>query len=477
MNANAMTNLTIGTVSTARNTGDGTSGVRPADHLYVVMEGRRPLGGSARVSLHGVTRVSVAKAPGDARDVRAAGRLLDVRIPDESMSREHALFEQADANWTITDCGSKNGTYVNGRLIEPRTPVAIEDGDTIEVGRTFLLLRERVPTADDDPREAGFSSPVEGHAALITVIPTLRRAFRLLRNVAPSDLPILVLGETGTGKELLARAVHELSGRKGDLVAVNSGAMPENLVESELFGYARGAFSGASRDHAGIVRSADHGTLFLDEIGDLPPSAQAKLLRVLQEGEVQPVGTTRPIRVDVRVVAATHHDLPALVQRGRFRQDLYGRLAGEIVRLPPLRDRKEDLGSLIATLLARHAQLPAGQYRLTRSAIRGLLAYSWPQNIRELDLAIRAAVLHCGGRPIELEHLPEAMRALPPPKVAAKADRDAELRHRLRDLLQKHRGNVSAVAREMGKARSLVHKWMVRVGLEPERFRTRGSQL
>jgi transcriptional regulator with PAS, ATPase and Fis domain len=279
-------------------------------------------------------------------------------------------------------------------------------------------------------------------------------------------VPIELLGESGTGKEVVARALHALSGRAGRLVAVNCGAIAGNLVESELFGSRRGAFSGAE-DRVGHVRTADRGTLLLDEIGDLPLPAQAALLRVLQEGEVVPVGDSVPIAVDVRVIAATHRDLDAKVAAGEFRADLLARLGGLRATLPPLRDRREDLGLILAE---------AGPRALTREAGRALLAHDWPLNIRELRQAIDAAIALAGDAAIGLEHLPEPVRRahLQPgdeAAVDALSAEDRAVRDRLVELLREHRGNVAAVARSLGKARPQVHRWLRRFHLDADSYR------
>jgi transcriptional regulator with GAF, ATPase, and Fis domain len=302
-----------------------------------------------------------------------------------------------------------------------------------------------------------------------------------VEQVARSALPVVFSGESGTGKEILARAVHTLSGRSGAFVAVNCGALPETLVETELFGYRKGAFSGANEDRPGLVRSADQGTLFLDEIGDLPLPSQAAFLRVLQEREVLPVGGTRPIAVDVRLIAATHRDLDALVAEDRFRQDLFARISGLKVTLPPLRERREDLGLLIEALLARTGA-PPDHGVFDALAARALFRYDWPLNIRELERALAQAVVLAGDAPIGCEHLPDAVAdALAPPSAddeplepeaeAASGDEESRLREELTRLLREHRGNISAVARAKGKARMQIQRWCKRFRLDPESFR------
>jgi transcriptional regulator with GAF, ATPase, and Fis domain len=231
-------------------------------------------------------------------------------------------------------------------------------------------------------------------------------------------------------------------------------------VESELFGHKRGAFSGALADHSGLFRAAAQGTMLLDEIGDLPLPAQAALLRVLQEGEVRPVGGTQSFKVDVRIVAATHRDLEALVARGAFREDLLARLAGFTLRLPPLRERKEDIGLLISALL-RRSDRP--HITLSAEACEALLAYDWPRNIRELERALARAVLLATSGVIEVEHLGiRADEATHPVEVS---------REGLMASLEKHAGNVTSVAKQFATSRSQVHRWLRRYGLDTKDYR------
>jgi transcriptional regulator with GAF, ATPase, and Fis domain len=287
----------------------------------------------------------------------------------------------------------------------------------------------------------------------------------------------MLQGETGTGKELAARALHTWSGRGGPFVAVNCGALPEQLAESELFGVRRGAFTGAVEDRPGLVRSSSGGTLLLDEVGELPSLLQVKLLRVLQENEVQPVGAAQPVRVDLRVVTATHRDLAALVEEGGFRRDLFARLTGLEVEIPPLRDRRVDLGLLIPALL-RRAGAPAAVH-FSREAGRALFHWSWPHNVRELEKALALAVALAGDGRIELSHLPEVVRTAPEPRpdpmaghaVRPLSEADVTRRTELIEQLRAHHGNVSAVAREMGVARMQIQRWCRRFHLDPASFR------
>jgi len=247
--------------------------------------------------------------------------------------------------------------------------------------------------------------------------PAMKDVLSRVRAVAPSDTTVLVRGETGTGKEGLARLVHDLSPRfGGPFVVVNLGAIPDTLIESELFGHERGAFTGADRRRAGRFEQAEGGTLFLDEVGDAPPAVQVRLLRVLQEREVQRVGGTSTLRVDVRVVAATNRDLERMVVEGGFRQDLYYRLAVFPVNLPPLRQRPEDLRPLVEHLLARHA---AGMNRrvpaVPEAAWAALAAHPWPGNVRELENFLQRALILSPGPELALPPLPAAGRAAAAP--------------------------------------------------------------
>src|SRR3989442_1997706 len=264
---------------------------------------------------------------------------------------------------------------------------------------------------------------------MATLSPAFALELERVATFARSQVPVLVSGETGTGKELIASAIHELSGRPGPFVAVNCGAIAPNLVESELFGYRKGAFSGALEDRPGLVRSSEHGTLLLDEIGDLPLAAQAALLRVLQENEVLPVGGTRPVKVDLRVVAATHRDLAALAAQDRFRRDLLARLDGARISLPALRERREDFGLILSALLEETAGEMARDVIFSPDAARTLLLHSWPLNVRELEKCIASAVLLARDRRVELPdprgkplNAPKA-RGPPPPSTCPQSPR------------------------------------------------------
>jgi transcriptional regulator with PAS, ATPase and Fis domain len=296
-----------------------------------------------------------------------------------------------------------------------------------------------------------------------------------LERIAESELSVMLLGESGTGKEVAARELHRLSGRRGEFRAVNCAAIPQNLLESELFGYKRGAFSGAERDKIGLVRAAHQGTLLLDEIGDMPLEAQAKLLRVLQSKELYPIGATSPEGVDVRFVCATHRDLSKLQQEGRFRTDLFARLNEYQLRLPPLRERKEDLFMLLRAFLARYGR---AELRASFRFMTALIHYDWPYNVRELEACVKRALTLADGAELDAPLLPDHVRnemtdyGKPLPKMATQDGEGAELRTaapselELRRLLETHSGNVAAVGRVLGKARMQIHRWIVRYGID-----------
>ncbi len=443
-----------------------SAGARRA-RFYIVLEANRPTAGSARWSLQGVEEVRIGRG-----DVRAGernrvdgARRLTITIPDPRLSASHARVARVAGQWVLEDSESKNGTRVNGVAV---TRAVLRTGDSVEMGGTLWQYAEELDT-DEDPGDLDSATLDAAPRGFASVVASVEQSLSQLRTVArTSAVPILLTGESGTGKELAARAVHELSERKGRFVAVNCGAIPDALVESELFGHRRGAFSGATEDRAGFVRSADGGTLLLDEIGDLPSSAQATLLRVLQEHEVVPIGATTPVPVDIRVVAATHQRLDEMAETGDFRKDLLARLRGFEIELPPLRDRRPDLGLIVSDLLGRLASAHASDVELALDAARALVAYDWPLNARELEQALSVALGLSDGVCIELGHLPPQVRkALTQRKrEPVLGDEDAALRERLTTLLREHGGNVSAVARAMGKDRKQIRRWI-------ERFRIR----
>jgi len=460
------------TVSAVDETG-GTSPLVGRSHLFLVLESHRPLSAPLRIALDDLDEIALGRGPARTVERRdAAGlRSLQIQLDDDWLSRRHACLTRVLRRWVLEDRDSKNGSFVDGMR---QSQAELADGAVIELGHWFMLYREAVPSAEDAPLvvDAGqLSGPAPG---LVTLSPPLARSFDRLAVVARSNVSVIVEGQTGTGKEVVARAIHDLSRRTGPFVAVNCGALPRELIEAELFGYRKGAFSGATEEHAGLVRSADGGTLLLDEIGDLPAPSQAALLRVLQEREVRPVGGTRPVRVDLRVVAATHRSLDEMVETGEFRADLLARLAGHRIALPPLSLRREDLGLLLAALISRTDPQLAVRLQLQPAAVRAMLRYSWPGNIRELEKVVTTALLlaHDTGR-VELEHLPEPVRHAAVVATRGEPTDDQARRDRLLALMRQHRGNVTAVAQAMGKARMQIQRWVKRYGIDPRSFRRR----
>jgi transcriptional regulator with AAA-type ATPase domain len=436
--------------------------------LVLALECARPLAGSLRCDLRDVDSVTLGRAEQRATERGEAGivRHLKIGVPDRWMSSAHARMTRVMGTWLLEDCGSKNGTRVNGA---PCSGTALADGDVVEVGHTFLVFR--VAAAPALVKLDAEVAP--GGDDVRTLSWPLQDQLERVETVARSDVPVLIQGETGTGKELVARAVHRLSGRRGAFVAVNCGALPENLVEAQLFGSRKGAFTGAQEDREGFVRSAHGGTLFLDEIGDLPVAAQPALLRVLQEHEVTPVGETRPRSVDFRLVAATHRDLAQMEASGAFRGDLLARISGLPVRLPPLREHREDLGLLVGTLLSKTPG--TRDLQLTCEAGRALFARPWPMNVRELEQCLNAARALAADGAIDVSHFPRAEpQATSEVQRAPRPLSDADVRQRddLVALLREHGGSVSAVARATGKARMQIQRWMKRFGLDPATFRS-----
>lgn len=322
---------------------------------------------------------------------------------------------------------------------------------------------------------------------LLGASPPMRQLFQQLRRAAAAEIDVLIRGETGCGKELIAREIHRRSTRAaGPFVAVNTAAVAESLAESELFGHVRGSFTGAAADRAGVFEQAHGGTLFLDEIGDMPVSTQAKILRALQERAVQRIGSAQSTPVDVRIVTATHQDLEQAVAAGRFRQDLYFRIRGIELRVPPLRTRQEDVLLLARHFLERYAPAGAAPPQLTASAVRRLLAHGWPGNVRELEQAMRAAAAMADGAEIAAQDLglpfddsaersfdggknfaPELFEL---PLTEAK-DRLVESFERtaVERALSRNAGNISAAARDLGIHRQSLQQKMTALGITAEK--------
>jgi DNA-binding NtrC family response regulator len=456
----------------------GALSVHPV--LYLLFQADDLAAGSTRHVLAELDEIDIGRGGERTIMYRTGASSLKLSCADRRMSSRHCRIRRGPRRtWLIEDLGSKNGTNVNGRPVPSET--VLRDGDLIEAGSTFLLFRGAVPVAELDAKHVASSNmAAAASGAPRTMIPWLAHQYADLARVVLTDTPIALLGETGTGKEVVARALHQQARRRGPFVAVNCGAIPGGLVESELFGHKRGAFSRASSDRTGLVQSAHDGTLFLDEVGELPPPAQTALLRVLQEREVLPVGARRPEKVDVGVITATNRSMETLVQRGEFREDLWARLAGYVARLPALRERREDLGLILFDLLERIVPGRSATLSLHRDAARAIIQYPWPRNVRELVMCMQAAMALCDGDIIELGHLSEAVRpsagAMPrqPPPAREAAPSGARHDRRRQELiaqLRAHRGNVTAVAEAMGYARQVVHRWLKAYGIDADDYR------
>jgi DNA-binding NtrC family response regulator len=430
-------------------------------------------------------RVVVASSP----DAGAVGRaiLLDeqpleigrsghvegpLALADAELSRRHAVIEHEAATGTfwIRDLQSRNGTYVSGLA---QGHAGLVDQDVIRVGAS-LLIYEKVELEADAALAPAEEPPLLGRSL------AMQRARGEVNRVAGRDMPVLVLGESGSGKELVARALHERSGRAGALVAVNCGALPPDLVESELFGHTAGAFTGATKASEGLFVAAEGGTIFLDEIGEMPLAVQPKLLRALAAGEIRPVGGNQPRRVDARVVAATNRDLRAEVDAERFRGDLYARLAGWTIALPPLRRRKEDILPLAAIFLAR-AGAPS---TMEADAAEALLLSRWTFNVRELEQACGAiAVRVAGAETVLLDHLPPELRGpveirRPPSSAVSEPPLSLSVRpdatpsaEELARVIRHYAGNIAQVAAFFGRDRRQVYRWIDRYELDVDALR------
>ena len=421
-------------------------------------------------------------------------------LDDASVSRRHALIRRDDrGDHVIIDLGSSNGTFVNGGRVH--LPLQLHDDDEIRLGDiklkfSFPAAAERQPPE----RELQFSSAratldrdnaSSARVRFIGTGPAMAEVFRLMARAAESPIPVLVQGETGTGKELVARGIHENSPRAAaPFIAINCSALPEGVLESELFGHRRGAFTGATQDRPGLFEAASGGTLFLDEIGEMPLSMQPKLLRFLQGGEILRVGETRARRVDARVISASNRDLAREVESERFRSDLFYRLSALVIVMPPLRSRREDVPLIAERVLtaaaARHRRRIRG---VTNAALEAMARYDWPGNVRELENEIqRLVALARDGDWIDLEQLSDRIRHPHARDPQDAADREAlpetaertevgestgDLREamagfertRIAEVLEQTGGNVSEAARVLGLSRGALHRKLKEHGL------------
>ncbi|MFK3974665.1 sigma-54-dependent transcriptional regulator [Pseudomonas sp. NPDC087358] len=346
------------------------------------------------------------------------------------------------------------------------------------------MQAERVAAGKASPADKAGADNSNGEIGIIGSCPPMQDLYSKIRKVAPTDSNVLIQGESGTGKELVARALHNLSRRaKAPMISVNCAAIPETLIESELFGHEKGAFTGASAGRAGLVEAADGGTLFLDEIGELPLEAQARLLRVLQEGEIRRVGSVQSQKVDVRLIAATHRDLKSLAKVGQFREDLYYRLHVIALKLPALRERGADVNEIANAFLARQsAKAGRNDLRFAADAEQAIRHYSWPGNVRELENAVERAVILCEspdisaellGIDIELSDLDvDEFIGLAPQQAAASSTaheptEDLSLEDYFQHFVLEHQDHMTEteLARKLGVSRKCLWERRQRLGI------------
>jgi len=409
----------------------------------------------------------------------------DLVVSDDTVSRYHCKIVQEDTSYLLVDLGSTNGTFINRVRIKE---AYLKPGCTIGLGNTEVKFH-----AADEKVEI-LPSRKEKLGRMVGRHVKMRELYTVLEKIAPTATTVVIEGETGTGKEVVAQTIHDLSTRaSGPIMVFDCGAVPDNLIESELFGHEKGSFTGAIMTRQGLFEMAHGGTLFLDELGELPLDLQPKLLRALEQREIRRVGSNKPIKVDVRIIAATNRNLEDEVRAGRFRQDLFYRLSVVRVMLPPLRDRIDDLQVLIKHFLADapYNKKSDGSQKVTgvsRAAMDLLTTYKWPGNVRELVNTVERAVSFAEGELIEPRDLPETVRgeeAAPSrrggssgPINVGSADVDATFkdakerwvstfeRDYILTLLKKNKGNISHAAREADIDRKYFRKLMKKYGIE-----------
>ena len=392
----------------------------------------------------------------------------------------HIIGKGAGTKWC--------GLYVAGGVKAKRCTITHKDHRTVTILKNAAILRDEkgrilgaVESLKDMSEIVRQKEEIDslrkslhldqGYHGIVGKSPVMQQLFEMIENVGATAAPVLITGESGTGKELVARAIHEVSPRRGrPFIKVNCAALNENLLESELFGHARGAYTGAERARVGRFEAAHGGTIFLDEIGEIPVSTQVKLLRVLEEKEIERVGEQIPVKVDVRILSATNRDLDALVSGNRFREDLYFRINVFPLSCPSLRERREDIPAIVQNFIRINAEKSGKKILgLSPQALEILLGYDWPGNVRELRNAIEYAFVLCPSGGIDVRHLPPrvapAAPVCPPPAVPGATDRKAELMR----LLRETGGNQSETARRLGVSRITVWKRMKQYGIDAKK--------
>jgi DNA-binding NtrC family response regulator len=445
--------------------------------------------GERRALAYRRCRITVTSGPNAGRVLETEKDLIrigsvtdnDLVIQDPAVSRYHLEVKKQKGEYIIVDNNSTNGTFVGALRVKEAT---IRHRGEIHVGDSSLLFEPIDTEFVVEPSGAERCDDLVGRSL------PMREIYTVIERVAPTELTILVTGETGTGKELVARALHKKSRRQGGpFVTLDCSALPPTLIESALFGHEKGAFTGADQAYAGVFERADGGTLFLDELGELPLELQPKLLRALERGEIQRLRGDKTIRVNVRVIGATNRDLHKMVQEGRFRGDLYYRLAVIRIQIPALREREEDFPLIVEEFFRRYGNeleaTGAKAKRIGAGALAALERYNWPGNVRELMNVLRRAAVFAGGEEITMGELPEEItgnkapiRARSPSSPMSMPDAsvpfkdakakvlDAFERQYLQDLLLRHKQNISKAAREAGIDRRHLYRLLDKYEIE-----------
>jgi PAS domain S-box-containing protein len=407
---------------------------------------------------------------------RAAERITNVHRQDALGRTCSDVFRASHCEGA---CALRRTVTTGKPVVNARTSIIGASGERIPIRVSTALLKDEsgavtggVETFQDLRQIEQLQKELESRYTFEDIVgrgPAMRRLFDILPDIAESNSTVLIEGASGTGKELFARAIHNLSPRKGKrFVAINCAALPDTLLESELFGYKAGAFTDARRDKPGRFALADGGTIFLDEIGDVSPAMQVRLLRVLQERCFEPLGSTEPVKVDVHVIAATNKNLAELAREGEFREDLFYRIRVIHLTLPGLGERREDIPLLIEHLIAKFNRLQGKSIAgVSDDVLARLMAYEYPGNVRELENIIEQAFVLCRGGLIELEHLPPELR--PPGASPANGPMSLELmEHRLiGDALERNRGNRKRTAHDLGIDPSTLYRKIKALGLQP----------
>lgn len=385
----------------------------------------------------------------------------DLLLDDDLVSREHAQIVAKAECACVKDLSSKNGTALNGHSLQPGEAYELGDGDLLRLGDSLVLVRRELALLEDAkvPELIGRSAAI-------------RRVRSAIARCAAANRPVLILGETGTGKGVTAQAIHQLSGRRGRFVAVNCASVPTALAEGLLFGTRKGSFTGAI-DRPGFFTEAQGGTLFLDEVGELPVELQAKLLHAIEAGEIIPVGSTRPIPCDARIVAATNRDLEAAISTRAFREDLYARLSSTVLHLPPVRERREDV-----LLLAKH--IAGGELRLSARLATAFVLYAWPRNVREvgnivsqLSTATETDILRLLEKPGGASLAAQAPKMAAEPRVRTwQSGEPPPTKREITELLERYSGNLKRIEREVGHSRRQFRRWVEQYGMSADDYRT-----